>query len=161
MDTITLPMVESDMSLQDALIKMRQARRSGIVWQRNPKEFVLYTAARVVIEKSKRKAKSLGDLQGEPIDIPDIGTIANATPEPFIGLEELFATLRSPRTSYGLLAAGLAGDYKKALLFTIDPNAREKLESGPADCFCPACDRAGAKGTKCPIHKVLLVCGEI
>ena len=153
-------MVESDVSLQDALAKMRKAGRSGIVWQKSPQEFVLYTAARVVIEKSKKRAKSLHDLQGEPIDIPDIGTIASATPEPFIGLEKLFGTLRSASTVYGLLAAGLAGDHKKALLFTIDPLAREKLESGPADCFCPECDRAGPKGTKCPIHKVLLVCGS-
>jgi hypothetical protein len=160
MDTITLPMVDTDVSLKDALKTMKDAGRSGIVWQKNSREFVLYTAARVVVGTSKKHGQSLLDLQGENVNTPDIGTIADKTAHSFIGLEILAATLHAATVTYGLLAAGVAGDVKKAILFTNDPNVRTKLESAPADCFCPQCDRAGQRGSTCPIHKVLLVCGS-
>jgi len=158
--TIALPLVDSDASLDDALAMMREASRSGLVWRRSPNEFVLYTAARVVLQKREHDARFLHDLVGQAIVAPDIGKVADATPNSFLAWETLISTLPSLHPAYGLLAANVAGDSMSALLFTTDEDALVKLEPAPADCFCPQCDRGGPRGSKCPIHAVLLVCGS-
>jgi hypothetical protein len=157
MGTISLPMVAADISLDDAISKMKTASRSGVVWQRSLTEFLIFKASDVVIARSKRGNTYLSQLQGESVDTPDIAEIAGSTPGPFIQLEKVSTALRSTNSNFALLAVDLQ---EKAFVFTSALNLISKLEPGPSDCYCERCHEPVPKGQKCPIDDILPICKE-
>ncbi len=147
MESITLPMILTDLSLEDAFDTMKSAGRSGIVWQKSPDEFRLYTAADVVVNIASGETH-LGQLPGEEVELPDIPAVAKATPEPYIDTERLAASLSLDK-GYGLLAAGQYKTQLRATLIVRTAELLANLEPAPEDCYC-AKGHPGPRGGTCP-----------
>jgi hypothetical protein len=159
--TISLPMVQTDITLDDAISRMKQAGRSGVVWRRTPSEFVMYKASDIVIakSKSKRRVTKLSELLGQNIETPDITSIAGSTPEPFIQFENLSKSLKSTKSQFGLLGVWEEGE-AKAFVFGSAVDLIAKMEPGPSDCYCEIGGEPGVRGKKCEMHGVLPKCDE-
>jgi hypothetical protein len=156
MDSIALPMVESDVTLEQAFEVMKTAGRSGIVWRKRPTEFVLYQARNVVIGLAGA-AQRLSNVVGESVAVPDIGTMARSSPTPSVALEDLGDSL-AKTARLGVIAAGASHGSARALLFFRDSDLRPMLEPGPQDCYCRSCGTPGRKGSPCKVDGTIVTC---
>jgi hypothetical protein len=148
MESISLPMILTDLSLEDAFDAMKSARRSGIVRKKSANEFRLYTAADVVVNIARGEKQHLDQLPGEKLELPDITAVAKETPEPYIDTERLATSLSSGK-GYGLLAAGRYEAQLRAILLVTTAELLAKLEPEPEDCY-DANDHPGPRGGTCP-----------
>jgi hypothetical protein len=154
MDVILLPMVDEDLSLKSAFAMMRMAHRSGIVWRKDPAEFLLFSAIDIAFAGA---AKTLSQLTGEAISVVDITQIAQSTSEYYLDSARLYSALEKPSVSaatrYGLLAAGEIQQNPLAVLYSKSSEDVLYLEPEPGDCYCagPPRHKIDCKGG-CPLH---------
>lgn len=109
MRSTSLPLLDCNSSLDDALQTMRKAKRSGVVVQTGTK-FHLHTAKAVFSAIDKRSGRELRDLKGLSIHVPSVVLTKQATSPVRLSTQILLSSLNKSGKSYGVLSIPTSGE---------------------------------------------------
>jgi hypothetical protein len=131
MDVISLPVVDVESSLKNALAEMKRSKRSGLLG-RSGSTIELFTAAGVKGGLTKGKGSTLKDIGGIPLHVGDLTSLAKSTPEPYISSDLLVDSLKKSGKKFGLLSAP-TDNKKRAIIYGLGNLSTMYREPGPGE----------------------------
>ena len=105
----SLPLIDHDSTVDDALQTMRKAKRSGVVVRKGSK-FQLHTAKEVASAMEKGSAQELKDLRGIPIHVPSPVLTRQPSSGARPSTDLLLSSLRKSGKNYGVLSIPSRGN---------------------------------------------------